>query len=133
VGPVVVDASVVLGVLDPWDAHHASAVRSLRAARGKGSAILLPASAFAEVLVGASRLGPQAMARTEAFVDSIVDQVSPIDRTVAKVAAALRAAHKSIRLPDALVIAVGRSVGASAILTADTRWRGADRRVRVLR
>jgi len=94
---------------------------------------LLPASAFAEVLVGASRLGPQAMARTEAFVDSIVDQVSPIDRTVAKVAAALRAAHKSIRLPDALVIAVGRSVGASAILTADTRWRGADRRVRVLR
>jgi len=73
------------------------------------------------------------MARTEAFVDSIVDQVSPIDRTVAKVAAALRAAHKSIRLPDALVIAVGRSVGASAILTADTRWRGADRRVRVLR
>jgi len=94
---------------------------------------LLPASAFAEVLVGASRLGPQGMARTEAFVDSIVDQVSPIDRTVAKVAAALRAAHKSIRLPDALVIAVGRSVGASAILTADTRWRGADRRVRVLR
>jgi len=133
VGSVVVDASVVLGVLDPRDAHHGSAVRSLRAARGKGTAILLPASAFAEVLVGASRLGPQAMARTEAFVDSIVDQVSPIDRTVAKVAAALRAAHKSIRLPDALVIAVGRSVGASAILTADTRWRGADRRVRVLR
>lgn len=131
-GPVVVDASVVLGVLDARDAHHSSAVRSLRTARAKGRAILLPASAFAEVLVGASRLGPKATARTEAFVDSIVDLVPPIDRNVAKIAAALRAAHKSIRLPDALVIAVGRSVGASAIVTADARWRAADKRVQIL-
>ena len=93
---------------------------------------MLPASAFAEVLVGASRLGPKATARTEAFVDSIVDLVPPIDRNVAK-NAALWAAHKSIRLPDALVIAVGRTVGASTILTADARWRAADRRVQILR
>jgi len=45
----------------------------------------------------------------------------------------VRAAHKSIRLPDALVIAVGRTVGASTILTADARWRAADRRVQILR
>jgi len=93
----------------------------------------LPASAFAEVLVGASRLGGEAIRRTEAFVDSVVEVVHPIDRDVAKVAAALRAGHRSLRLPDALVIAVGRVTDASAILTADTTWRGIDRRVRVVR
>ena len=94
---------------------------------------MLPASAFAEVLVGASQLGPKATARTEAFVDSIVDLVPPIDRNVAKIAAALRAAHKSIRLPDALVIGVGRTVGASTIVTSDARWRAADKRVQIPR
>jgi len=63
----------------------------------------------------------------------VVDTVHPIDRDVAKIAAALRARHKSLRLPDALVLAVGRVTDASAILTADSRWRGVDRRVQVVR
>ena len=132
-GPVVVDASVLLGVLDPQDAHHSASVQSLRLARSRGRKIYLPASAFAEVLVGASRLGSEAIRRTEAFVDSVVDTVHPIDRDVTKIAAALRARHKSLRLPDALVLAVGRVTDASAILTADSRWRGVDRRVQVVR
>jgi predicted nucleic acid-binding protein len=53
----------------------------------------------------------------------------PEPRDVAKVAAALRAGHRSLRLPDALVIAVGRVTDASAILTADATWRVIDRRV----
>jgi predicted nucleic acid-binding protein len=85
------------------------------------------------VLVGASRLGSEAIRRTEEFVDSVVDVVHPIDRDVAKVAAAMRARHKALRLPDALVLAVGRVADASAILTADSRWRGVDRRVEVVR
>lgn len=93
---------------------------------------MLPASAFAEVMVGASRLGPDAIRRTEAFVDSIVDEVRPIDRQVAQAAATLRAGHKSIRLPDALVLAVGRIAEASAIVTADARWRKIDRRVQLV-
>ena len=131
-GPVVVDASVILGVLDPRDAHHSASVRSLRSARSRGRQILLPASAFAEVLVGASRLGTEAIRKTEAFVDSVVDLVQPIDREVAKAAAALRARHMSLRLPDAMVIAAGRVKGASAILTADARWRGVDRHIQVV-
>ncbi len=59
---------------------------------------MLPASAFAEVLVGASQLGPKATART-----------------------------------DALVIGVGRTVGASTIVTSDARWRAADKRVQIPR
>ncbi len=132
-GPVVVDASVLLGILDPQDAHHSASVQSFRSARSRGHPIILPASAFAEVLVGASRLGSEAVRRTEAFVGSVVDVVQPIDRDVAKVAAALRAGHKSLRLPDAMVLAVGRVTAAPAILTADSRWSGVDKRVRIVR
>ena len=132
-GPVVVDASVLLGVLDPEDAHHSASVQSLRAARSRGRQIHLPASAFAEVLVGAGRMGTETVNQTEAFVDSVVDVVYPVDRDVAKNAAALRAGHQSMRLPDALVIAVGRVTDASAVLTADARWRRVDRRVEVVR
>ena len=132
-GPVVVDASVLLGVLDPQDALHSASVRALRSARSRGRQINLPASALAEVLVGATRLGAEAIRTTEAFVNSLVDLVYPIDRDVARVAAALRASHKSLRLPDALVLAVGRVTDASVILTADARWRSIEKRVQVLR
>jgi PIN domain nuclease of toxin-antitoxin system len=84
-------------------------------------------------LVGASRLGAEAIRTTEKFVDSVVDVVYPIDRDVARVAAALRASHRSLRLPDALVVAVGRVTGASSILTADARWNRIDKRVHVVR
>ena len=131
-GSIVVDASVVLGLLDPKDAHHASATRALKRARAAGDDIILPASALAEVLVGASRLGAGAVRTTEAFVDTIVDQVHSIDRTVARSAAAYRSAHKSIRLPDALVLAVGATLDAHTVLTSDTRWAKIDRRVQVI-
>ncbi len=55
-GSVVVDASVVLGLLDPADAHHSSATRAVKKVRADGDEIILPASALAEVLVGASRM-----------------------------------------------------------------------------
>ncbi len=39
-------------------------------------------------------------------------------------AAALRAAHTGLRLPDALVLACGTELRADAVLTADRRWTG---------
>jgi predicted nucleic acid-binding protein len=132
VGSVVVDASVVLGVLDPDDSHHESAVRALKRARVAGDAIILPASALAEVLVGASRMGPRAIQTTEAFVDKVVDRVHDIDRGVARLAASYRAGHRSVRLPDAFVLAVGAAIDAEVVLTADARWSKVDRRVRVI-
>jgi predicted nucleic acid-binding protein len=131
-GSVVVDASVVLGLLDPRDTHHANATRALKKARAAGDDIVLPASALAEVLVGASRLGPSAVRTTEAFVDTIVDEVHVIDRAVARAAAQYRSSHRSLRLPDAFVLAVGSTLSADAVLTADTRWAKVDRRVRVI-
>lgn len=131
-GSIVVDTSVLLAVLDPRDAHHARAVDALRRARAGGERIVLPASALAEVLVGASRIGAAAVRTTEAFVDSVIDTVHDIDHRVARSAAAYRARYASLRLPDALVIAVGAAIDADAILTADKKWSRTDRRVRVI-
>ncbi len=93
---------------------------------------MLPCSALAEVLVGASRIGAQAVARVEAFVDAVIDEVHPIDRRAARVAAALRANHRGLRLPDAFVLAVGDVLAAQTVLTADQAWSGIDPRVRVI-
>jgi len=119
-------------LLDPHDVHHASATRALRRVRADGDEIILPASALAEVLVGASRVGAGAVRTTESFVDTIIDQVYDIDRSVARSAAKFRSAHKSIRLPDAFVLAVGATLNADYVLTADSRWDKVDRRVRVI-
>ncbi len=132
-GSIVVDTSVLLAVLDPRDAHHTGAVQALRQARADGSRIVLPASALAEVLVGASRVGAAAVRTTEAFVDSVVDAIHDIDRRVARSAATYRARYATLRLPDALIIAVGSVVDADAVLTADRKWSKADRRVLVIR
>lgn len=132
-GAVVVDASVVLAILDSDDSHHRSAVEAWRKSRAAGDRVILPASVLAEVLVGASRLGNGAVKTAEAFIDSLVDSVRDIDRQVARAAASYRARYPSLRLPDALVLAVGSILNADTILTADARWSRVDRRVRVIR
>lgn len=131
-GAVVLDSSVVIGLRDLDDAHHAPAVEAVRGARTAGHRLLLPASALAEVLVGANRLGGTAVDQVEQFVDAVIDGVEPIDREVARVAASYRARRSSLRLPDALVLAVGACRDADAVYTADTRWKDCDRRVRVI-
>src|SRR5260370_41826360 len=130
-GSVVVDASVILGVLDPGDSHHASATRALKKARATGDDIILPASALAEVLVGASRLGADAVRTTEAFVDTIVDQVQNIDRSVARSAAGYRSGHKALRLPETCVLTVVTPIKADAILTTDPECAKEDLRSRL--
>jgi predicted nucleic acid-binding protein len=132
VGTVVLDASVVLGLRDPNDPHHAAASAALRSSRLAGDSLVLPASALAEVLVGASRLGAPAVQRMEKFVDAIIDDVHPIERRAARAAAEYRARHRSLRLPDAFVLAVGEILNASAVLTADQAWQRVDPRVRLI-
>jgi predicted nucleic acid-binding protein len=129
---IVVDASILLAVLDPRDTRHRRAVQALRQARADGDQVVLPASAFAEILVGASRVGAAAVRTTETFVDTVVDVVHDIDRIVARSAAGYRARFTALRLPDAFVIAVGSVTNADAVLTADRKWSRIDRRVRVI-
>jgi predicted nucleic acid-binding protein len=84
---------------------------------------VLPASAYAEVLVGLTRGGPAAVARVEQFVADLGIGIEPLTAPIARRAAALRARHTALRLPDALVLATADALDAP-VLTADGRGRG---------
>jgi predicted nucleic acid-binding protein len=131
-GFVVVDAGVLVGLLDPEATSHARATSALHEVRRARDQVLLPSTALAEVLAGANRLGPVAVQTVEAFVDGLIDRVCDVDREVARTAARYRARHRFLRLPDALVLAVGQVLRADAVLTLDERWSRVDRRVRVV-
>jgi len=116
VGPVALDASVAIGFLDPADADHERAVAALREC--DGAPLSMAASAYGETLVKplANGHGEQ----VEAFVDGLRVEIVPIDRQVAREAAALRVEHRGLRLPDASVLAAARVRGAR-LLTFDQR------------
>ena len=122
-GLTVLDAGVVIAVLDGGDAHHAASVRVLREARDRGDGLVLPASAYAECLVSPSRSGPAAIATVDRFLDALPARVEPASRAIAAAAAALRAAHgPALRLPDALVVATAMVLDADRVVTTDSRW-----------
>ena len=128
-GGVVLDSSVLLGLADPRDALHHRAVEALRDRHGRD--LIVPASVFAEIMVGAIRFGEHAAKRVEAMVDDLATEVYPINREVARAAATIRARRNSIRFPDALVLATGAVLDAE-VLTGDKRWRDEPGRVTVI-
>jgi predicted nucleic acid-binding protein len=130
-GEVVLDSSVLLGFLDTTDRHHGAARRVITDAVTAGDTVVLPASVLAEVLVGAARQGADVRDEAERRLLDAVDRLQPVDRDVAVHAADVRAQHRTVRLPDALVIATGRALDAR-VLTADKRWAAVDGRVRVV-
>jgi predicted nucleic acid-binding protein len=122
-GVTVLDAGVVIAVLDPADAHHAAAAVSFRDARTQPDAkVLLPASAYAEVLVHPARAGAAAFDLARRFCSEQL-RLEPLSGEIAEAAARLRAVHTALRLPDALVIATAEVAGAERLLTTDRRWR----------
>ena len=121
-GLTVLDAGVVIGLLDGDDAHHVGARRAIRAALDRGDRLVLPASALAEALVAPSRMGPEAVEAVQRLLDRLPIAVEPVDEEVAVEAAATRAAHPKLRLPDALVIATAALLGADQLVTTDRRW-----------
>jgi predicted nucleic acid-binding protein len=96
------------------------------------SELVLPASVYSEVLVGPYRLGPAAVAKAEQAVAELGMRVEPLTAAMARRAAALRARHPALRLPDALVLATGELLDATAIVTANRAWPRFSRRARVI-
>lgn len=122
-GLTVVDAGIIIGVLDAADVHHQAAVEALSAVVDEGDRIAVPSSAYAEVLVGPARRGPSARHAVDDFLADLAAEVEPITRQAAARAAELRAAHgKRLKLPDALVVALAMHLGADRVLTTDRRW-----------
>jgi predicted nucleic acid-binding protein len=109
-------------VLDRDDAHHEGAHAALDEALARNDTLALPASAFAETLVGPSRRGPEAVAVVQELIDRLPIDVVPLDVDTARAAARLRSEHRALKLPDALVIATAITSDADLLLTTDRRW-----------
>lgn len=121
-GLTVLDAGVIIGFLDANDAHHAKARVALGEARDRNDRLVIPASAFAQILVGPSRKGTDAVVAVRDLVDRVPIAIEPLHAEIAAAAAVLRARHRSLKLPDALVIATAGHLDADHLITTDREW-----------
>ncbi len=117
-GTLILDASVLIGLLDAADAHHERAVTAVEIADLAGQALVAPASAYSAALVAFARAGRLADARNAIAAMGIA--VAPLTAAMAERAAKLRADHDGLRLPDAIVVACSRELSAQ-LLTYDAR------------
>jgi predicted nucleic acid-binding protein len=120
VGVIVLDASLLIAVMDEQDPLHDAATAALAAV--EDTDIRLPASAYAECLVGPARHGrvEDAVSRLRDFIGA----VEPATEDIGRRAAEIRAGSRAISLGDALVLATAEILNADAVLTADRAWRG---------
>ncbi len=121
-GLIHLDAGVIIGFLDANDAHHQPAREVLAAALEAGAHLAIAASAFAECLVGPARRGDAAIATVRGLVERVPIAIIPLDDEIATIAARLRADHRALRLPDALVIATAIGASADQLVTTDHTW-----------
>jgi predicted nucleic acid-binding protein len=120
------DAGVLIGFLDGNDAHHDASRATIAGALDRVDRLATAASALAECLVGPARRGEDAVAIVHDLVRRLPIEVVSLDVEIATAAARLRARHRSLRLPDALVIATASVADADRLVTTDRRWPDAD-------
>lgn len=113
------DASVLIGLLDAGDHHHERAVDDVERADRRRSRLLVAASAYSETLVAFARIGRVEAARDALGAMGLV--VVPMTAAVAERAAELRSRHAALRLPDAIVLATAHEHDAT-VLTYDQRF-----------
>jgi predicted nucleic acid-binding protein len=118
VAALVLDASVLIGLLDTADAHHERSIDAVEAADRTGRQLLVPASAYSEALVAFARAGRIDDAREA--IASMGISVTPLNEAIAERSAELRARHERLRLPDAIVLATARELGGH-LLSYDQR------------
>lgn len=107
--PLILDASVLIGLLDTEDAHHAQAIQDTEAADRTGRRLLVPASAYSEALVAFARVNRIKDAREA--IAAMGFTIAPLTAPVAEYAAELRARHERLRFPDAIVLACAHERG----------------------
>jgi predicted nucleic acid-binding protein len=113
------DSAVVAGFLKQDDALHAASRRAVRGAAADGP-LVVSVITFTELLAGAS-LGHHDLLVVRGFFRDLVRAIVPFTLDLADRAAELRASHRSLRLPDAIILATGER-HADRLVTADRRW-----------
>jgi predicted nucleic acid-binding protein len=126
---IALDASVLIAVLDPADAHHTAGRAALEVYADDD--LRIPAHTLAEALVHPARLGKDRDARR--LIAALEIAVDPVDEATAVTAAKLRAEHgNALRMPDALVLGYAETRKAKRVLTADSRWAAWSNRVEII-
>ena len=97
------DSDAVVGFLDSGDALHPAADLAIRELV-REQPLVVSAVTYAEVLTGA-RLGHHNEDQAQGFFSRLTSDVLPVDTEIADVAAGLRAKHRALRMPDALILA----------------------------
>jgi predicted nucleic acid-binding protein len=115
---LILDPSILIGLLDSADVHHDRSIDDVEAADREGQQLLLPASAYSETLVAFARARRLDEARQAIAAMGIT--VVPLTDTIAERAAELRARHDRLRLPDAIVLATAQELG-GRLLSYDRR------------
>jgi predicted nucleic acid-binding protein len=117
---VVLDSDAVAGFLDRRDALHEAADSAIRELV-HDQRLLVSVVTYAEVLTGA-RLGHHDEDQVRGFFSGLISEVLPVDVAVADAAAELRSRRKSLRMPDALILATAEvQPGVDLVVTGDTQ------------
>jgi predicted nucleic acid-binding protein len=119
VAVVLLDSVAVVAYLDATNVFHAAADEAVTTAAGQDR-LIASAINYAELLTGA-KLGHHDEQVVRGFFSELVSEVVPVGREVAERAAELRGAMKSLRLPDALVIATA-DLHADVLIGAEDQW-----------
>jgi predicted nucleic acid-binding protein len=124
---IVLDVSVAIAALSADDAHHDAAVDALAGATD--DELVLAATTRAEILVGPARVGGKTLAAARDFADGC--ETVPVSTATADDAAAMKAHHRGLSLPDAVALVVAEMIDADAVWTFDRRWRDVHERVTI--
>jgi len=116
------DAGVIIGFLDAHDPHHKAARTTLAQALSDADHLAMAASALAECLVAPARRGEDAIQIVKDALNRLPVPVIDLSTEIATQAARLRSGHRSLRLPDALVIATAAVSSADRLVTTDRHW-----------
>jgi predicted nucleic acid-binding protein len=118
-GVALLDSNTVIGFLDADDLLHQAADAAVRAAATEHN-LAVSVVTVAELLTGA-KLGHHDERTVRRFFAEAVSRRIPLDELAAERAAELRAAHKALKMPDALILATA-DLNADVVLTGDDRW-----------
>jgi predicted nucleic acid-binding protein len=121
VGLTLLDSTVIVGFLDADDALHEVSAAKIRELL-KERALVASVVSYAEVMTGVE-LAHHPRDPVVAFFEALIGELLPVDRAVADRAASIRGRRRTLRMPDALILATADlHPEIDTVLCADGDW-----------